>query len=54
MYIHNVSYNCQCTQINCVVMKGLNDDEICDFVALTEHKVRLLCAVTWDYYHCDV
>ena len=20
-------------------MKGLNDDEICDFVALTEHKV---------------
>lgn len=26
-------------QINCVVMKGLNDDEICDFVALTEHKV---------------
>ena len=26
-------------QINCVVMKGLNDDEICDFVQLTEHKV---------------
>lgn len=25
-------------KINCVVMKGLNDDEICDFVAMTEHK----------------
>lgn len=25
-------------KINCVVMKGLNDDEICDFVALTENK----------------
>ncbi|XP_046859098.1 molybdenum cofactor biosynthesis protein 1-like isoform X2 [Xenia sp. Carnegie-2017] len=23
-------------KINCVVMKGLNDDEICDFVALTQ------------------
>jgi len=22
-------------------MKGLNDDEICDFVALTESKVRV-------------
>lgn len=22
-----------------MVMKGLNDDEICDFVAFTEHKV---------------
>ncbi len=30
-----------CCQINCVVMKGLNDDEICDFVALTENKVRV-------------
>ena len=28
-------------QINCVVMKGLNDDELCDFVALTENKVHL-------------
>ena len=27
-------------QVNCVVMRGLNDDEICDFVALTEEKVR--------------
>ena len=26
-------------QINCVVMKGLNDDEICDFVAMTQDKV---------------
>lgn len=30
------------SQINCVVMKGLNDDEICDFVALTEHMVSVL------------
>lgn len=28
-------------QINCVVMKGLNDDEICDFVELTQEMVRL-------------
>ena len=26
-------------KINCVVMRGLNDDEICDFVELTRHKV---------------
>lgn len=25
-------------KINCVVMRGLNEDEICDFVALTEEK----------------
>ncbi|KAK3800991.1 hypothetical protein RRG08_001238 [Elysia crispata] len=25
-------------KINCVVMRGLNDDEICDFVAFTERK----------------
>ncbi|XP_064394576.1 molybdenum cofactor biosynthesis protein 1-like isoform X2 [Halichondria panicea] len=25
-------------KVNCVVMKGLNDDEICDFVAFTETK----------------
>lgn len=25
-------------KVNCVVMKGLNDDEVCDFVRLTEHK----------------
>ncbi|XP_052276119.1 molybdenum cofactor biosynthesis protein 1-like isoform X2 [Dreissena polymorpha] len=25
-------------KVNCVVMRGINDDEICDFVALTEHK----------------
>jgi len=25
-------------KINCVVMNGLNDDEICDFVRLTENK----------------
>jgi uncharacterized Fe-S cluster-containing radical SAM superfamily enzyme len=26
-------------QINCVVMKGLNDDEICDFVQFTKEMV---------------
>lgn len=25
-------------QLNCVVMRGLNDDEICDFVELTKDK----------------
>ena len=25
-------------KINCVVMRGLNDDEICDFIKLTENK----------------
>ncbi|CAL1526180.1 unnamed protein product [Lymnaea stagnalis] len=25
-------------KINCVVMRAINDDEICDFVAFTEHK----------------
>jgi len=25
-------------KVNCVVMRGMNDEEICDFVALTEHK----------------
>lgn len=25
-------------QINCVVMRGFNDDEICDFVNLTREK----------------
>lgn len=25
-------------QINCVVMRGLNEDELLDFVALTEKK----------------
>ena len=27
-------------QINCVVMRGVNEEEICDFVALTENKVK--------------
>jgi len=26
-------------QINCVVMRGINDDEVCDFVRVTEEKV---------------
>lgn len=25
-------------QVNCVVMRGLNEDELLDFVALTEEK----------------
>ncbi|XP_024314663.1 GTP 3',8-cyclase, mitochondrial isoform X2 [Brachypodium distachyon] len=25
-------------KVNCVVMRGMNDDEICDFVELTKHK----------------
>ena len=25
-------------QVNCVVMRGLNEDELLDFVALTEKK----------------
>lgn len=25
-------------QVNCVVMRGFNDDEICDFVKLTQEK----------------
>lgn len=28
-----------CPQVNCVVMRGLNDDELCDFVELTKEKV---------------
>ena len=32
---------CTGLQVNCVVMKGLNDDEICDFVSLTEEKVSV-------------
>jgi len=25
--------------VNCVVMRGLNEDEVCNFVAMTEDKV---------------
>ena len=25
-------------QVNVVVMRGVNDDELCDFVGLTQHK----------------
>lgn len=28
-------------KVNCVVMRGLNDDEICDFIELTRDKVNL-------------
>ena len=27
-----------CSQVNIVVMRGVNDDEIADFVELTRHK----------------
>ena len=37
-------------QLNCVVMKGLNDDEICDFVQLTEQKV-LFYSMSREYSH---
>ena len=33
---------CVHVQLNCVVMKDLNDDEICDFVQLTEDKVYII------------
>jgi len=26
-------------KVNCVVMRGLNEDEVCNFVAMTEDKV---------------
>lgn len=32
------------SQLNCVVMNGVNEDEICDFVALTETKVSIQTA----------
>ena len=35
---HNYLLLCQ---VNCVVMRGLNEDEICNFVAMTEDKVSI-------------
>lgn len=29
---------CLSSQVNCVVMRGLNEDELIDFVSLTERK----------------
>lgn len=29
---------CAVPQVNCVVMRGFNDDEICDFVELTRER----------------
>ena len=40
-------------QVNCVVMRGMNEEEICDFVALTENKVCLAC-LQWTLFICDV
>ena len=28
-------------QVNCVVMRGLNEDEVCNFVEMTQNKVEL-------------
>ena len=28
-------------KVNCVVMKGINDDEICNFVEMTKNKVKI-------------
>ena len=33
------------SQVNCVVMKGLNDDEVVDFVKFTESKVSTAAAI---------
>ena len=33
-----MSFLCAISQVNCVVMRGFNDDEICDFVELTRKK----------------
>lgn len=41
MFSYKISLNffCICLyQVNCVVMRGINDDEICDFVELTREK----------------
>ena len=35
-------------KLNCVIMRGLNDDEICDFVALTEEKVCPFFILYWN------
>lgn len=37
---HRWKHACvKCTsQVNCVVMRGINDDEICDFVEMTREK----------------
>ena len=42
-------------QVNCVVMRGLNEDEILDFVALTEKKpieVRFIEYMPFDGEYC--
>jgi GTP 3',8-cyclase len=35
---NSVLYVSVAFQVNCVVMRGFNDDEICDFVELTREK----------------
>lgn len=46
-------------QINCVIMRGINDDEICDFVDLTLKKVTKYASIclkieTCEFYMNDV
>lgn len=44
MALSNLQSDIQCklnllwSQVNCVVMRGLNEDELLDFVTLTERK----------------
>lgn len=35
---NSISLSMLVSQVNCVVMRGFNDDEICDFVELTRDK----------------
>ena len=39
IYFSSTSIPLPQLQVNCVVMRGTNEDELCDFVALTENKV---------------
>ena len=32
------TYCCYILQVNVVLMRGVNDDEVCDFVELTRHR----------------
>ena len=39
-------------KVNCVVMRGLNEDEVCNFVEMTQNKVscRRICNIYYNYY----
>jgi molybdenum cofactor biosynthesis enzyme MoaA len=38
--LHDFLLNFLIFKVNCVVMKGLNDDEVCDFIEMTRDKVN--------------